>query len=216
MNESGPHLLRVVRENPEVFLARKSLVLLAHFWEGATFAAHISATDSHQERFSKWISIKFGFPLSRSAFSVLRVISGTDEQAFDRYFDEADKFDAQFGPNAERFRITPIERPISEAIHLMWNRREDLLTAVSIRYLRPMIDGYCFVKRYLDGDDSTTLHLLAFAEWASLSRAGLREVSRWEEALVFSYGNERLACDKFWEVYCTYLSTASAVPPEAT
>jgi hypothetical protein len=176
-------------------------VLLEHFIRGVGFAASVQRTGKSNIRFSSWIAGKYRFSLSRSAFSVIALISDSQEHAFENYFLELDAFHKECGALAEEWKLHPLERDFPSSIYIIERKLGEVLSCSSVRYLRSFLNGYdlgcklCSTTGYLDNWQ------VAFEQWIARRKSWSRTY-RWDQALTFLCGgNEAKACDKFFVLF---------------
>lgn len=86
-------LLKIM-DNPEKYIGRKSIGNLHHFIRGYVLSQlkEDGTWPEWRSSFSDYVQEKYGIQESVSIAGIIRLFSGSDEVAFDKYFDLLQEF----------------------------------------------------------------------------------------------------------------------------
>lgn len=192
-------VLRQIGQAPHQFLARKSLTLLENFEVGLRCAASCTRSRREKPGFDGWVAREFGFTPARQPISQFRLVFDSDEEAFDRYLQEWDRFVAELGPEADERMMAPREGVDPLSFGAIQQAYEEPATTKSAYYVRAAVDGFCFANSLFG---KATPDLAAFERWLCCDEFKHRRVFRWEAALIYQcLGDEGLAAARFFEAF---------------
>ena len=187
LRNANLELLYLLKAAPEANLGRRALVLLEAFHSGygRFAAAQDRTTYAFHPTFRDWIIDRYRVDAgTMSECQILRRVAGSDERAFDLFFEE---LAAALAAHPDRLRrvesISQEGEPLAVGgfLDALSDRPYMFLPSVSVSCLRAFIDGYRLAA--IEENRPECLDLDGFEDWVR-KKLGLRGFFRWEHAFL--------------------------------
>jgi hypothetical protein len=191
-------LLRAIKKNPLMFLARKSLNCYFTFWQGYYWATKdLDVVVSPETEITVYpehalIRARYGLPdlVHFHPTNLMDLVSESDEDALERYLELEEEI-IRDDTNLRAVESVPVQRPLEECSHLriqMMQRVKESLKTFSqnmkLEELRSLVDGYDYAIKAAGVKSADENLFPDFSTWLS-DYHGLPHNLRWERIIHF-------------------------------